>query len=228
MKNNRLLIGICFGVIFALYNVLVFTFANNFTKTFWFAYGFTVLAFILQIVGFFISYDRKTTPNNTFFGLPLTIIGLVYLCVQIVAGSILMIYADLSLKVANIIQIIVLAGYIVACSAALFAKNVVIEADEKTKDQVLFLKLLENDIVSLQEKCNDPALSTRLENLAELVKYSDPISHPSLSLMEQKITNKINQLIEKAEAGKGLESNDICNEIELLLADRNRKCKILK
>lgn len=228
MKNNRILIGVSFGVLFALYNALVFTFASNFTTVFWFAYGFTVLAFVLQVIGFFVSYGRKTTPNNTFFGIPLTLIGLVYLCVQIVIGSIFMIFANMNLKVANVIQIIILSAYIVACSAALFAKNAVTDIDDTTKEKLLFIKLLENDVIALQERATEPALITRLESLAELIKYSDPMSHPSLALIEQKITNKIDQLTEKVQDGKMTEVNDLCNEIELLMAGRNRKCKILK
>lgn len=228
MKNNRILIGVSFGVLFALYNVLVFTFTSNFTTVFWFVYGFTVLAFILQIIGFFVSYGRKTTPNNTFFGIPLTLIGLAYLCIQVVIGSIFIIFADMSLKVANAIQIIILAVYIVACSATLFAKNAVTDIGDTTKEKLLFINLLENDVIVLQERMTEPVLITRLESLAELIKYSDPISHPSLALIEQKITNKINQLTEKAQNGKMSEVNDLCNEIELLMAERNRKCKILK
>ena len=83
-------------------------------------------------------------------------------------------------------------------------------------------------MIVLQERMTEPVLITRLESLAELIKYSDPISHPSLALIEQKITNKINQLTEKAQNGKMSEVNDLCNEIELLMAERNRKCKILK
>lgn len=228
MKNNRILIGVSFGVLFALYNVLVFTFANNFTTVFWFAYGFTFLAFILQVIGFFVSYGRKTTPNNTFLGIPITLIGLVYLCVQVIVGSIFMIFADMSLKLTNVIQIIILAVYIVACSAALFAKNAVSDIHDTTKEKLLFIKLLENDVIALQERATEPALITRLERLAELIKYSDPMSHPSLALIEQKITNKIDQLTEKAQDSKMAEVDDLCNQIELLMADRNRKCKILK
>ena len=228
MKNNRILIGVSFGVLFALYNVLVFTFTSNFTTVFWFVYGFTVLAFILQVISFFVSYGRKTTPNKTFFGIPLTLIGLVYLCIQVAISSIFMIFADMSLKVANIIQIIILAVYIVVCSAALFAKNAVTDIDNTTKEKLLFIKLLENDVIALQERVTEPALITRLESIAELIKYSDPMRHPSLALVEQKITNKIDLLTEKAQDGKMTEVNDLCNEIELLMADRNRKCKILK
>lgn len=228
MKNKRVFIGVCFGVIFALYNVLVFAFSDNFTTVFWFAYGFTILAFVLQIVGFFISYGRKTTSDSIFFGISQTLIGMIYLCVQVVIGSIFMIFADMSLKVANIIQIIILAFYIVVYFAALFAKNAVTDIEDKTKEKLLFIKLLEDDVIALREKATEPVLITRLEKLAELIKYSDPMSHPSLALIEKKITNMMAQLTDKVQNGKMTEVNDLCDEIECLITDRNRKCKILK
>ncbi len=228
MKNNRLLLGVGTAIVFALYNILVFTFADNYTSVFWFTYGFTVLAFILQVVAFAVSYGRKTIPDNMFSGIPLTVISIAYFCVQLFVSIIFMIFADMSLKIANVIQIVILIVYIIVCIAFLFGRNTINGIDDETKDKLLFIKLLENDVIALQERTNNPAFNTRLENLAELIKYSDPMSHPSLSLIEQKITAKINQLIDKAENSKIAEFDELCNEIELLMADRNRKCKILK
>ena len=228
MKNNKLLAGVVGGIIFVLYNILVFTFAGNKTPVFWWAYGFTVLAFLLQVIATCVSYKRNTTVKDVFFGIPLTAISLTYLSAQIVAGTVFMILSGSNLKIANVVQIILLAVYLIFAISALFAKNTVESIAEKTKEKILFIKLLENDVLSLQDKINDPAIQTRLSALSELIRYSDPMSHPSLALLEQKVSNKITMLAEKAESGKMDEVNGLFDEIEALMAERNRKCKLLK
>jgi len=228
MKNNKIMVGIVGGILFLLYNIIVFTFATDRTSVFWSAYLFTLLAFAIQVIVFMMLYKRNTTAHDMFFGIPLTTISILYFIVQIIAGTLFMVFSDISLRVTNISQIVIFAVYLILAISALIAKNTVENISEKTKERILFIKLLENDIVSMKNRVSDPALHTRLSSLSELIRYSDPMSHPSLSLLEQKISNKISLLSDKVEVVKADELNEMFDEIESLMADRNRKCKILK
>ena len=228
MKNNKIMIGIIGCILFLVYNIIVFIFVADRTPVFWNTYLFTVLAFLLQVVALISVYKRNTTVNDVFFGIPLTAISLTYLTVQILVGAGFAIVSINNLRAVHIVQIILLAAYLILAISALMAKNTVEGISEKTKERVLFIKLLENDVVSLRDSVNDLAVQTRLSALSELIKYSDPMSHPSLSLLEQKVSNKIALLAEKVETEKADELNDVFDEIEALMAERNRKCKILK
>ena len=221
MKNNKIMIGVSGLILFLVYNIIVFTFSTERTQVFWSAYLFTVLAFLVQAVVFAMVYKRNVTVNDVFFSLPLVKISVKYLVLQVALGAIFMILENISVRIVNIAQIIVLAVYLMLAIAALVAKNNIESIEEKTKERILFIKLLENDIVALQDRVNNPAIQTRLADLREIIKYSDPMSHPSLALLEQKVSNKIAQLSEAS-------NNEMFDEIEALMADRNRKCKILK
>jgi hypothetical protein len=53
-------------------------------------------------------------------------------------------------------------------------------------------------------------------------KYSDPMSHETLGELESRISNKVEKM--KTETKK----KDLIDEIEILVIERNKKCKILK
>lgn len=58
--------------------------------------------------------------------------------------------------------------------------------------------------------------------MAEKVRYSDPISSDELSELEKRISDKVKELY-------GADDKlAIVDEIELLLLERNKKCKIYK
>ena len=50
MKNNKLMSYLALGIVFALFNVIAFVIPTNKTATFWTAYVFTVVAFLLQLL----------------------------------------------------------------------------------------------------------------------------------------------------------------------------------
>ena len=58
--------------------------------------------------------------------------------------------------------------------------------------------------------------------LAEKIRYSDPMSDEQLADIEDRITVKIAELKSSADKVK------IINELNSLLDERNRKCKLLK
>jgi hypothetical protein len=67
-----------------------------------------------------------------------------------------------------------------------------------------------------------------LKELAEAIRYSDPMSSPQLAAIENKIEAKAAALGEAVEKTDGDSIKTLCNELQQLFAERNRKCKILK
>ena len=74
----------------------------------------------------------------------------------------------------------------------------------------------------LAEQEQNPEIKTSLTRLAERIRYSDPMSNVALADLEAKIQEKVTAL---RTADYKLE---IIAELDLLLAERNRKAKILK
>ena len=61
-----------------------------------------------------------------------------------------------------------------------------------------------------------------LEQLAEKIRFSDPMSHEQLAELENKI------FIDIASLKNTSDKTALISEITLLLNERNKKCKILK
>lgn len=92
----------------------------------------------------------------------------------------------------------------------------------KVNQKVFYIRELQADVEMLAEQEQNPEIKTSLTRLAERIRYSDPMSNVALADLEAKIQEKVTAL---RTADYKLE---IIAELDLLLAERNRKAKILK
>lgn len=229
MRNNKLIFGLGMGIVFAIWNIIIFSLFNDKNTVFWWAYGFTSLGFLASIAVTYALFRKGETINNVFFGLPLLQITASYFIVQVIVGTVFIVLMhSVNIKVAIIVQIIVFAAYIVLALGSLLARNVITDTELNVKEKVLFMKLLDNDIIGLQGQANDPALETKIFDIHEMIKFSDPMTHPSLALVEQKISANTTRLKRCIMESNYQEAHVLCDKVEGMLADRNRKCKILK
>ena len=102
------------------------------------------------------------------------------------------------------------------------------DLEKKQKEKVYYIKSIAVDIEALVNKVQDENVKKMLEKLSETAKYSDPMSHQSLSGLESQISIKVEALKAKVNEGnlEGLDKD--CKEIEDMFNERNEKCKILK
>ena len=78
------------------------------------------------------------------------------------------------------------------------------------------------DVELLAGAETDTATKSALTRLAEKIRYSDPMNDGQLADIEDRITVKFAELKSSADKVK------IINELNSLLDERNRKCKLLK
>ena len=97
-----------------------------------------------------------------------------------------------------------------------------IVVEEKNKVKRAFIQFLQTDIEMLAESESDAETKAALSKLAEKVRFSDPMSHEMLGELESRISTKVEEM--KTTAYK----KALISEIEILLIERNKKCKILK
>lgn len=88
--------------------------------------------------------------------------------------------------------------------------------------KVFYIRQLQVEVELLASKETDPAVRTELNRLAEMIRYSDPMSHEQLAGLEEKISAKVAEL--KTAANRP----ELITELISLLEERNLKCKILK
>ena len=222
MKKNSLMSYLALGVVFALFNVIAFVVPTDKTATFWIAYAFSVVAFAVQIPLWKITLCKKDTLKSKFLGISIVCVGLAYLIIQLIAFALFMIFPTLPTWLAVVVCVIILAISALCAIAGQAGANEINRVEEKIKVKRAFIQFLQTDIEMLAETETDAETKAALKKLAEKVRFSDPMSHEMLGELESRIAAKVEEM--KTATDKRV----VVTEIELLLTERNKKCKILK
>ena len=222
MKKNSTKGYVILGVLFALVNIIAFAVPTSKTATFWVAYVFTAAAFAAQIGIWKTALGKEETLKSKFLGFPVVHIGIVYVAIQVIALAVFMFVPTLPAWSA-IVVCSVIAGVSAVCMISAGAGRHEIERVEaKVQKNVFYIRELQADIELLADNESDTAVKTVLTQLAEKIRFSDPMSNEQLADLENNISTKVAEL--KTASSK----LEIITELNSLLDERNKKCKILK
>ena len=222
MKKNSTKGYVILGILFALVSIIAFAVPTVKTATFWIAYVFTAAAFAAQIGVWKTALGKDETLKSKFLGFPVVHIGIVYAVIQVIAFAVFMFVPTLPAWSA-IVVCSVIAGISAVCMISAGAgRNEIERVEAKIQKKVFYIQELQADIELLVGNESDAAVKTALTQLAEKIRFSDPMSNEQLADMENKISVKVMEL--KTAANKV----EIITELTSLLDERNKKCKILK
>lgn len=231
MKNNKTKNTVAFGLIYVIllgvFNLLVFTISKSRNDVFWLSYGFMTLAFVVQIVSMFLSF-KSADVETAFFGIPLASFSVFYLGAELVIGALFMIFQMASLTLALVIQVLVLAVFLIIAIISLLSRDTVQQISDNVKEHVSNLKSVLVDIEMLMDGCTDPELKASLRKLSETDKYSDPISNEAVADVEQRIMRKISKLRINIDDNQIADAKQSCADLERLYVERNKKLAISK
>lgn len=231
MKNNKtkntVAIGLVYVILLGVFNLLVFTISKSRNDVFWLSYGFMTLAFVVQIVSMFLSF-KSADVETAFFGIPLASFSVFYLCAELVIGALFMIFQMASFTLALVIQVIVLAVFLIVAIISLLARDTVQQIGDNVKEHVSNLKSVLVDIEMIMDVCTDSELKASLRKLSETVKYSDPISNEVVADVEQRIMRKISELRINIDDNQIADAKQSCADLERLYVERNKKLAISK
>ena len=222
MKKNNLMSYLALGIVFALFNVIAFVIPTDKIATFWFAYSFSVVAFVVQIPLWKIALSQKDTLKSKFLGIPVVHIGIAYLIIQLIAFALFMVLPTLPVWLAVVVCAIILAISILCVIAGQACASEIKQVEEKIKVKRAFIQFLQTDIEMLVDSETDAETKGELKKLAEKVRFSDSMSHEMLGELESRISAKVEEM-KTATDKKGFIA-----EVTTLLTERNKKCKILK
>lgn len=221
MKNKKLGYAL-FAVCFVLFNLIAFLIPKEKTPTFWIAYAFTIIAFLLQILIWRAVFGKSKTMKSKFLGFPIIYIGLVYFVIQIIAFVVLIAVPGCAPWIAAIVCAIILCLSLVCLISADAGKQEIQRIETKVKEKTQFIRLLQSDIEMLANTEEDPNIKQQLIQLAERVRLSDPMSDGQLSEIEALISEQVSLL--KASP----EKQQLIDTLNNLLSERNKRCMILK
>lgn len=228
MKKNAKRAYIILGIAFVLFNVIAFAVPTAKTATFWIAYVFTAVAFALQIRTWNTVFKADDILKSKFLGIPIIHVSIVYLSFQLIAFAVFMVFTVIPSWIAVIICAMILGISAICLISADAARDEIARVEEKVNQKVFYIRELQADVELLAEQEQNPETKIALKKLAEKIRYSDPMSHGALQNVENRISEKYNELEFKIKANNVESALEICKEIDALFVERNKKCKLLK
>ena len=222
MKKNSTKGYVILGILFALVSIVAFAVPTVKTSTFWIAYVFTVAAFAAQIGIWKTALGKEGTLKSKFLGFPVVHIGIVYAVLQVIVFAVFMFVPTLPAWSAIVVCSVIASVSAVCMISADAGRNEIERVEAKVQKNVFYIRELQADIELLADNESDAAVKTALTQLAEKIRYSDPMSNEQLADLENKISTKVAEL--KTASSK----LEIITELNSLLDERNKKCKILK
>ena len=216
MKKDSVKGYVLIGIIFILITVVSLAIPTSKNAAFWIAYIFTVVALAAQIVLWKRTFGHKELKSK-FLGFPIVHIGIVYLVVQITVLFIFVFAEKLPTWSALVSCTAIAAIAAIFMISADVGRTEIERVEQKVQGKVFYIKNLR---VASAEK--DAKTKKALEQLAEKIRFSDPISNEQLASLEEKISIAVENLKFSDDKMK------IIEDLNLLLDERNRKCKILK
>lgn len=222
MKKNSTKGYVILGILFALISIIAFAVPTVKTATFWIAYVFTAAAFAAQIGIWKTALGKEGTLKSKFLGFPVVHIGIVYAIIQTVAFAVFLLVPTLPAW-SVIVVCSVIAGVSVVCMISADAgRNEIERVEAKVQKKVFYIRELQADIELLADNETNADVKKALTQLAEKIRFSDPMNNEQLADLEDKISTKVEEL-------KTTSSQlEIITELNSLLDERNKKCKILK
>lgn len=229
-KKQKSFVAI-FAIAFVLYNVLFFVIPIRKIAASWVMYVFSLIAIIVSAGITAYAFGKEDgNLKSKIYGYPIFKIGMLYVAAQLIIGAIVGIlgaFVNVPAWISVVLSVVLLGLTLSGVIATDNIRDVIEEQEEAVERQTKTVTYFKINIESVIDFCEDEDLRKKLVNLSEKIKYSDPVSCDELKAIEQKITDEIDDL--KTLIGSDLEeATKKIVYIENLLADRNRRCKMLK
>ena len=225
MKKD-ILRTIAVGIIsLIVYNLIAFAVPFNHTAAFWVSYGFTMFAIILVFIATSVAFLRDPEAKSRFYGFPIARVAVIYGVAQITFSLLVMLVAKwIPWWVPTVL-------YAVGLGAALIGLISVEAVVEHVQTQDEVVKVNVQLMRSLQSKVNQLAAQTEnaaVKELAEELRYSDPVSSEAIADAEADLEVVVDQIQNAYINGDTEAMERMCRKANVLLAERNRLCKLNK
>lgn len=210
------------GILFVLVSAIAITVPTIKATTFWITYAFTVIAFAAQIIVWKYALGYGTPLKSKFLGFPVVYISVVYLVLQVIALVVFLLIPTLAPWI-TIVACGIIAGISAVCMiSADVGRDEIEQVSAKAQKKVFYIRELQTEVELLADAETDATTEAALRQLAEKIRFSDPMSNAELADLENLLKDKICGLKTSADRP------ELINQLNSLLDERNKKCKDIK
>lgn len=229
-KAGQNIILVSLFLIFALLIVaVIFTVPDGRmdTAAFWIGFAFAFPFNLVTFVAIHLWCGKKN--GNALVQMPVAYrVGISFAAIYLVLGAVFMYAPILNFIIPAAVFAVVSVVYLIVAMYVVSAANHIMNDESKIKSKVAYIALLKEDIEVIIPRVSDSAAKNALADLAEAVRFSDPMSHPSLAGVEMQLTVEVQRIAALAQEGKEADIVSAVNGAKALLESRNRRCIMLK
>lgn len=222
MKINKILkLGIfCTLSIFVYALITLIIFGLDGESSFWISFVFGIVSISLSYFTAFLGF-KDAALKDWIFSLPILRWSVIYVFIEILASIIFMTFNTLW-KITFLSQFFLLIFYFIVVFPCFIQKKSVQSTNETTVSKVSYLRFMYSKLVNLLLRVENETVKREIEQAADLLKHSDPMTSDNLLDIENKLSSYIDKLDELVREGKIEEAGTIAKEIRLLIAERNQ------
>lgn len=197
---------------------------SRLTGSFRTSYVFITIAFLgnLACAWFALKAD---TPKKLFYNMPLLTISYTGLILMLIVGCVFMVRPSLPQWLGIIICFLILAFTAIAVVQASTAAELVQNTDEKIRQQTSTMRDLTAQAESLIYQAKSEEVRAECQKVYEALRYSDPMSAPSIASIENEIFDEISKLSEDVKNNNHKSIIESSNKIDFLIQRRNSLCR---
>lgn len=226
--DNKWIATIVIAIIFALYSLVAFVLIGYRGKQFLTAYLFTLAAYLFLIISIWVVSGKKNDLKDIFLGISVWRISIIYVVAQTMLGLVFMVLSIDGFILSVVLQLILVGVYIALVCTAYAAKNTVSDIEDTVKKKRNYLGILKTELDTLLLQEASAHVKEALVELAEVVRYSDPMSADELQTIEDDILERVSILASGYSVCGEEEKLASINLIKNKVMTRNMKCKMLK
>jgi len=229
--NNKTRGFIILGIALLVFNLLAFTTPFVHGATFWVGYAFAMIAIAAQGITTVMAFGKPEAIKSKFWGWPIFKVGYVYLIVQLILSTLLIIAATLITEFPAWIAFVPCAIVLGVAAAGILltdaGREQILKMQEEQKTSTSFIRTLHMELTALLPRVSDASLKGKLAKLSDAVRYSDPVSNEGLLNVEGEMADKLTLLKQYAPVNPA-DAEAITDELFLLVSERNQRCRMLK
>lgn len=232
MKKIFKLYLVIWAALLAAFNIVSFVSVGwagheKYTPSFWFGYVLITIAFLGQLgCAYFALRDGQL--KKTFYRISLLAASYAGLILSFVFGGLCMLVPVLPYWLGILLCGVVLAFNVIAVVKAAAAIEAVSGIDDKLESHTVFIRTLTADAQGVAALAKSDAVRAECKKVYEVVRYSDPMSSPELSAVEEEISAKFDYFTEAVAEDNAEKAAAAGGELLLKVEERNRKCRLLK
>lgn len=226
--KNKIRVLIVLAILLVAFSVISFALPFEHTATFWLSYVFGMVAIAVQAYVLYSAFMKGNGTKSKFYGFPIATVGAIYLAAQLVLSLIMMALAGVAATwIAILLYVLLLVVASIGFIAVDAVRDEVVRQEVQIKKDISLIRGLQAKVNGFVNLCGADVRED-VANLAEALRYSDPVSNETLAAIEAELSAAVEELRAVVATGDSSAIREACSKTNTILMARNQACKLSK